>query len=391
MPVLEYFNATEYPDDIATVHVAALELMRYLDKCRRKAYNTMLAHAFHIASAIEGSLGESLRTRMACIALLHDVVEDGSLSVAGYDQSLHKLKLRFGGPMAAMVAELTDSNSHLDGEKKAEVTLEWPHIEQPERQYNVDRFSTMHLRPTDDATPYTLEGIIVKLTDTAVTFEEGIRNPELMSGWWRHSGARIYWAESMRGAIVNPLIERLHLEILDSETAVFYHTRETALPEERLKSLRQLVSDVLIWADRYSVINLAILADEFALDDDEHQALQADFVNVDMTGQDFASTYLDTLLNDERLAACIDAGHVSDKGFVTLYRYEEGKPPVRDYTTLLKYRDTALWRLNIREQLRLPNSIEEREADRAAVLQLYRDCQRKLLRPMRSYAATGTV
>ena len=219
----------------------------------------------------------------------------------------------------------------------------------------------------------------------------------LQRGWqaFEHDEQLLHWVRRALPAARASVHDPAYAEWLRyRETwfaAVFYHTRETALSEERLKSLRQLVSDVLIWADRYSVINLAILADEFALDDDEHQALQADFVNVDMTGQDFASTYLDTLLNDERLAACIDAGHVSDKGFVTLYRYEEGKPPVRDYTTLLKYRDTALWRLNIREQLRLPNSIEEREADRAAVLQLYRDCQRKLLRPMRSYAATGTV
>ena len=80
----------------------------------------------------------------------------------------------------------------------------------------------MHLRPTDGETPYTLEGIIVKLSDTAVTFEEGIRNPELMAGWWRHSGARIFWAQNMRGAIVHPLIERIEHEILDSETAPHY-------------------------------------------------------------------------------------------------------------------------------------------------------------------------
>ena len=386
LPMMEYFNAAEHPDDIATVHVAALELMRHLDKCRRKAYNTMLAHAFHIAGAIEDSVGDSLQPRLASMALLHDIVEDGSLSVAGYDQSLHKLKLRFGGPLAAMVAELTDSSSHLDGEKKAQITLQWPHIAQPEKQYNVDRFSTMHLRPTDDETPYTLEGIIVKLSDTAVTFEEGIRNPELMAGWWRHSGARIYWAQKMRGAIVHPLIERLELEILDSETATHYHTAEAALAPETLNSLRHLLHNILLWSDRYAVTNLAILADEFGLTDAEHRRLQESFFNRNVSEEQFANDIIEKLLSDARLDAQIAAGVELEKSLVTLYEFSEGKMATRNLSTFMSYRQTALWRDNVREQLRLDIPLEEREADRDSILTLYRQCMADAPKTSASYS-----
>ena len=59
----------------------------------------------------------------ATIAILHDVVEDGSRHIAGYDQSLGHIKRRFGGPLAAMVSELTDAESSLAAHKKAEATL----------------------------------------------------------------------------------------------------------------------------------------------------------------------------------------------------------------------------------------------------------------------------
>ncbi|MEM7208024.1 MAG: hypothetical protein AAF434_09385 [Pseudomonadota bacterium] len=390
LPMLEYYDATEHPNDIATVHVAALELMRYLDKCRRKAYNTMLAHAFHIAGAIEASLGASMQPRLASMALLHDVVEDGSHSVAGYDQSLHKLRLRFGGPLAAMVAELTDSQSHLDGEKKAQLTLQWPHIAQPEKQYNVDRFSTMHLQPTDGEQPYTLEGIVVKLCDTAVTFEEGIRNPELMSGWWRHSGARIYWAQCTRGAIVNPLIERLHDEILDSETAMHYFNADTALSREMIQCLRHLLRNVMLWADRYTTMNLSILSNEFALDDHERSALFTAFFDRDMTPEVFSNNFVESMLTDERLADQVKRGALPDKSFVTLYRYCEDKPAERDLRNFIAYRQSALWRMNIREQLKCDWDVDRAEADRDIVLELYRQCLRDSHRKNDSHAPQRT-
>jgi len=121
--------------------------------------------------------------------MLHDVVEDGSELVTGYGHSLRKIQFRFGGPIAAMVSELTDSTVQAAGANKANLTLKQPHLVLPQAQYNIGR-----------DVPYTLAGIVIKLLDTVVSLEEGIRDPDLMSGHWRHSGARIYWAERDRSS-----------------------------------------------------------------------------------------------------------------------------------------------------------------------------------------------
>ena len=376
MPMMEYYDAAEHPDDLATVHVAALDLMRHLDKCRRKGYNTMLAHAFHIAGTIESAFGDALGPRLASMALLHDIVEDGSVDVAGYDQSLHKLKLRFGGPLAAMVAELTDSHSRLDGAKKAQTTLHSETLMQPEQQYNVDRFSRMPLRATDSETPYTLDGIIVKLADTAVTFEEGVRNPELMSGWWRHSGIRIYWAQNTRGSIVHPLIERLLNEIVDSENDPGYAKRTAALDKKMLDGLRQLLLHLIEWSDRYAVVNLAMLAKEYQLANDQHMKLQTAFFDTSVDVREFETQFIDTLLDDKKLEDNITAGNVAQKSCVTLYRYCENGNPEKDCTTFLRYRESALWRAQISRQLGADGNDETKQKDRNTVLRLFQQCTR---------------
>ena len=376
MPMMEYYNASEYPDAFETVHVAALDLMRHLDKCRRKSYNTMLAHAFHIAGTIEATLGDAMEPRLASMALLHDIVEDGSESVAGYDQSLHKLKLRFGGPLAAIVAELTDSHSHHDGPKKAQATLASPYLAQPEEQYNVDRFSPMKLRPTDTEQPYTLDGIIVKLADTAVTFEEGVRNPELMSGWWRHSGIRIYWAQKTRGSIVYPLTERLVKELIDSRTDSNYSLREGALRKAMLEGLRRLLMHTLDWADRYVITNLAILAREYQLSADEHAKLQSAFFNTHLDNELFNSDVLETLFPESRLEQSINAGIVPDAAHVTLYRYRKDSDAEKDPSTFLDYRTRALWRQSVRDELGDGRCNSRREKDAETVLALFSNCMR---------------
>lgn len=264
MPVMEYYVAAEAPNALATLHLASLEMMRYLEKGRRKSYSTMLGHAFRLTAIAETTLGSALEPGIATIALLHDVVEDGSSKVTGYDQSLQKIMFRFGGPIAAMVSEVTDSNVKQDAQQKAMATFNHPELMMPEKQYNTGRLNKMALKATDANRPYTLAGIIVKLIDTIVSFDEGIRDPDLMSGWWRHSGVRIYWAERVRGAIIKPLLERLVLEVQQSQdTQSAQHL--DLITRRQLRSGIALIAITLDYADWYAAQNLAILASEYGL------------------------------------------------------------------------------------------------------------------------------
>jgi len=83
LPVMEYFVAAEAPNSVETVHIASLEMMRTLEKGRRKTLGTMTAHAFRISALSERVLGRALEPMIVSLALLHDIVEDGSLRVTG--------------------------------------------------------------------------------------------------------------------------------------------------------------------------------------------------------------------------------------------------------------------------------------------------------------------
>ena len=234
----------------------------------------MVAHAFRISAIAERVLGRALEPLIVTIAMLHDVVEDGSERVTGYGHSLRKIQFRFGGPIAAMVSELTDSTVHSAGASKANLTLKQPHLLLPQAQFNVGRFTDMTVRATEAEVPYTLAGIVIKLLDTVVSLEEGIRDPELMLGYWRHSGARIYWAERDRGAIVHPLIERLLIEIKESEADPKYASRPHHVNTVRLRAGSAILETVLTYQDMYATQNLAILAYEYGLD--EHWSIYID-------------------------------------------------------------------------------------------------------------------
>jgi len=105
----------------------------------------MTAHAFRICALAERLLGDALEPLVVSLAMLHDVVEDGSRRVTGYDHSLKKIMFRFGGPIAAMVSELTDEtspraglSSAAQGAYKARRTLNHPHL--------ISNFSTLWCR-----------------------------------------------------------------------------------------------------------------------------------------------------------------------------------------------------------------------------------------------------
>ncbi len=356
LPVMEYYVAADNPNSIETVHLASLEMMRSLEKGRRKSLSTMSAHAFRISAIAERVLGRALEPLIVTLALLHDVVEDGSLRVTGYGHSLRKIQFRFGAPIAAMVSELTDSNVHTDGINKAAITLSHPHLLPPQAQYNFSGFTQYNLKPTEADLPYTLSGIVIKLLDTVVSLEEGIRDPELMTGHWRNSGARIFWAERMRGAIVYPLIERLLLEFKASQIDPKYYRRPHSVNSVRLRAGMALLDTTMMYLDLYVTQNLAIVALEFGLDAVQRDTLISLFNDPNVDDRQFEARVLVDLLKDEKLQASIRKGVLECIAHTTLYNKDATDSSARDETTFVSYRASALRRQAIRRELQLDSA-----------------------------------
>ena len=353
LPVMEYYVAADSPNSIETVHLASLEMMRSLEKGRRKSLSTMSAHAFRISAIAEKVLGRALEPLIVTLAMLHDVVEDGSARVTGYGHSLRKIQFRFGGPIAAMVSELTDSNAHTDGVNKAAITLSHPHLMAPQEQYNFDSFTQTNLKPTEANLPYTLSGIVIKLLDTVVSLEEGIRDPELMSGHWRHSGARIYWAQRIRGAIVNPLMERLLMELKASQIDPKYYRRQHHVNTVRLRAGLALLDTAMMYLDLYVTQNLAILAMEYGLDSVQRDTLISLFNDPNVDAEQFEARVLNDLLDDKKLQIAVKEGSISCIGYSTLFPKDAKDTCDRDASTFLDYRASALRRQAIRRELQL--------------------------------------
>jgi len=355
LPLVESFNASENFNSIATLHVAALEMMQYLEKGRRKSACTMLGHSLRIAAVAEELFGETLEPSFAATAILHDVVEDGCRPVAGYDQSLNNIKRRFGGPLAAMVAELTDAESSIAAQQKAEATLLCDSLILPEQQYNFDRFTEMELQPTATHEPYTFGGIITKIIDTAISEEEGIRDPDVMSSWWKHSGIRIYWSYHVRGKVVRPLLVKLtqELERFESAKTAPSESSPSILTEELVERLRALIEFSITSSDNYAVQNLAIIAHEYGLSAAERELMIATFFDEQVDQARFQSEIVDTLLAEHRLKNNIRNGSVPSECYVALYAKSAGAQPKPDADTFIRYRDAALQRARIARCLQL--------------------------------------
>ncbi len=353
LPVMEYFVVSEAPNSIEAVHIASLEMMRSLEKGRRKSLSTMAAHAFRISAIAERVLGRALEPLVVTLAMLHDVVEDGSTRVTGYGHSLRKIQFRFGGPIAAMVSELTDSAVQSAGASKANLTLNQPHLLLPQAQYNVGRFTNMTVRATEEEQPYTIAGIVIKLLDTVVSLEEGIRDPELMAGYWRHSGARIYWAERDRGSIVDPLLDRLVIEIKDSVADPRYARRPHHINTVRLRAGSAIIETVLMYQDMYSAQNLAILAHEYRLDEVERSTMISLFNDSNVDDEQFAERVLRGILDDRKLKLSVEEGLIPCVGFTTLFAKDARPDAARCEDTFIAYRHSALKRQEIRRNLRV--------------------------------------
>ena len=356
LPIMEYYVAADNPNSLETVHLASLEMMRSLEKGRRKSLSTMSAHAFRISAIAERVLGRALQPMIVTLAMLHDVVEDGSMRVTGYGHSLRRIQFRFGGPIAAMVSELTDSNAHTDGVNKAAVTLSHPHLLQPQEQYDFSSFSQTNLKPTEANLPYTLSGIVIKLLDTVVSLEEGIRDPELMTGHWRNSGARIYWAERVRGAIVYPLMERLLLEIKASQIDPKYYRRPHSVNNVRLRAGMALLDTTMMYLDLYVTQNLAILALEYKLGRVQRDTLISLFYDPNVNEEQFKSRVLVDLLNDKHLRESINDGVLECIAHSTLFGKDATLESERNESTFLTYRASALRRHAIRQELQLDSA-----------------------------------
>ena len=353
LPIMEYFAVAEAPNSIETVHVASLEMMRSLERGRRKSLSTMAAHAFRISAIAERVLGRALEPVVVTVAMLHDVVEDGSSRVTGYGHSLRKIQFRFGGPIAAMVSELTDSSVQSAGASKANLTLKQPHLLLPQAQYNVGRFTDMTVTATEAEQPYTLAGIVIKLLDTVVSLEEGIRDPELMCGHWRHSGARIYWAERDRGDIVQPLLERLVIEIKDSVDDPRYARRPHHVNSVRLRAGSAMIETVLMYQDMYAVQNLAILAYEYGLDEVQRSTMLSLFNDQNVDDEQFAERVLHGILDDNKLKESVADGRIPYIGYSTLFAKDATTNSKRNESTFIAYRHSALRRQEIRREIKI--------------------------------------
>lgn len=347
LPLVEWFNASENYNSLETVHLAALEMMQYLEKGRRKSAATMIGHSLRIAAVAEQIFGAALEPSVATIAILHDVVEDGSRPIAGYDQSLNKIKHRFGGPLAAMVSELTDAESSVAAAQKAQATLNCERLILPQQQYNYDRFTEMTLRATATDEPYTLAGIVTKLIDTAISQEEGLHDPDVMNGWWKHSGVRIYWSCRVRGKVTQPLLLKLAREI-DKHA-----NHADALSDAMIEGLRRLVAYSVHASDQYAVQNLAILADEYQLSTAQRDTLIDHFFNGQLAESGFQEVVFNQLLLESRLLCSIEQGRVPSACYVTLYGKDDNDRPLFDPRTFLDYRAAALQRKALVEKLNL--------------------------------------
>jgi len=352
LPVMEYYVASEAPNSIETVHIASLEMMRTLEKGRRKSPGTMTAHAFRIAALSEKVLGRALEPMIISLALLHDIVEDGSLRVTGFGHSLRRVQFRFGGPMAAMVSELTDSAVVSAGASKARKTLEHPHLLMPQAQYDTGRFQRMDLKPTEEGVPYTLSGIVIKLIDTVVSMEEGLRDPDSMPSYWRHSAARIHWIQNRRGQIINPLLERLLRELKESQIDPHkYKARPHHVNIVRLKAGLSLIEMVMSYLDMYATQNLALLAWEYDLSAEKRQNLIDLFFDKNVNNEQFVTRALTGKFLDDDLANSISIGRIDYCDQNVLFEKDGSVGDEWDLSTLLAYRDAAKRRQDIRREL----------------------------------------
>lgn len=337
------------PFALGTLYRTSLEVTRYLHNVRRKGGGTGAGHSFVVAARVERLLGRNISVPVIAGADCHDVVEDGGFAVAGYDQNLELFALRFGAPLAALVAEVTDPSAKEDGPAKAGATVHSPALVMMEKAYNLGQLAELRSRATDPEEPFTLQGIVMKLADFGATMNEGLRDPRMMTGPWKHSGARVYWDHTSKGRIVRPVLERLLVEIRISRADPFYHRRAGNLSPGLIGCLWDMLSWSFDVADLYTAQNLAILATEYGLPPERRQRLLDHFFSP-RTGGEASVPLFDELLDERALDP-----EVRRKGLSAAHRLVPNEAPVRDLTRLSEYCESARWRAKAREEFGLPS------------------------------------
>jgi len=179
-----------------------------------------------------------------------------------------------------------------------------------------------------------------------------------MSGHWRHSGARIYWAQRDRGNIVQPLLERLVIEIKDSIADPKYARRPHHVNSVRLRAGLAMIETVLTYQDMYAVQNLAILAYEYRLDTTERSTMISLFNDRNVDDEQFARRVLQGILDDEKLKLSVQEGRISRIGYSTLFPKDAEIGSRRCEDTFIAYRKCALRRQVMRREMRI-NSAEK--------------------------------
>jgi len=197
-----------------------------------------------------------------------------------------------------------------------------------------------------------------------------------MNGHWKHSGARIYWAERDRGAIVRPLLERLLIELKDSQADPTYSTRPHHVNTVRLRAGSAIIETVLMYEDMYVSQNLAILASEYGLNHAQRDLLSTLFYDGNLDADQFSERVLDNMLNDQVLRDSIKLGHLCCLGYTTLYPKDATLDSDRNVDTFLEYRSSALRRQQIRRELGLdtPEKLTGLALRQEQVLRMYDRC-----------------
>jgi len=187
--------------------------------------------------------------------------------------------------------------------------------------------------------------------------EEGLRDPDTMPSYWRHSAARIHWIQKRRGEIINPLLERLLQEIKESQIDPRkYKARPHHVNVVRLRAGLSLIEMVMSYLDLYATQNLALLAWEYNLPPSQREILIDLFFDKNVNNEQFVERGINPLLLDDQLLESVQCGRIKSCGYNILFHEGATNSDERDESTLLTYRDAARRRQDIRRELQLDSA-----------------------------------
>jgi len=114
-----------------------------------------------------------------------------------------------------------------------------------------------------------------------------------------------------------------------------------------------LLDTAMMYLDLYVTQNLAIVAFEYGLDTVQRDTLISLFYDPNVNDEQFESRVLTDLLDDKKLIKSIEAGVLECIAHSTLYGKDATLDSDRDESTFKAYRDSALRRHAVRQELQL--------------------------------------